>query len=46
MTETTRLCRGSGRESWGRPPGGHGMRRPAEKPANPRFPARGMITKG
>ncbi|GGW71424.1 hypothetical protein [Streptomyces griseoloalbus] len=48
MTETTRLRRspGPGRGPGGRPPGGNGVRRPAEEPANPRFFARSMITKG
>ncbi|MBL1108233.1 hypothetical protein JK361_27200 [Streptomyces sp. 5-8] len=46
MADETRLCRGFGRLSGGRPPGEHGMRRLAEKPANLRFFVRSMITKG
>ncbi|MER7487470.1 hypothetical protein ABTY20_16480 [Streptomyces sp. NPDC126497] len=48
MAETTRLCRtsGPGRGSGGCPPGRRSMRRLAEKPANLRFFARSMITKG
>ncbi len=46
MADATDLCRGPGQGSGGCPPGGHSMRRLAEKPANLRFFVRSMISKG
>ncbi|MFJ9739691.1 hypothetical protein [Streptomyces sp. NPDC101166] len=46
MADPTRLCRSLCWGSGGRPPGRHGMRRLAEKPANLCFFARSMVTKG
>jgi hypothetical protein len=46
MAEATGLCHGFGRRSGECPPGRHGMRRLAGKPANPRFFVRSTVTKG
>jgi hypothetical protein len=46
MAEGMRLCRVLGRGSGGCPPGRRSMRRLAEKPANLRFFARSLVSKG